>query len=98
MPVYRKLGDGDAQAGFQKTYAMSYQDLSKAVHDARWRAGELHIKDPETHHLLEQAMWRLLRAETRCHFYWGEAWVPRALNEMQAAREHLDQATARLEA
>ena len=33
MPVYRKLGDGDAQAGFQKTYAMSYQDLNKTVHE-----------------------------------------------------------------
>ena len=33
MPVYRKLGDGDAQAGFEKTYEMSYQDLSKIVHD-----------------------------------------------------------------
>ncbi len=50
MPVYRKLGDGDAQAGFQKTYAMSYQDLSKAVHDM----GHAHpvscvdCHDPET--------------------------------------------------
>ncbi len=33
MPVYRKLGDGDAQAGFQKTYEMSYQELDKVVHD-----------------------------------------------------------------
>lgn len=72
-------------------------ELSKAVHDARWRAGERHVKDPEIHHQLEQAMWRLLRAETSCHFYWGEAWVPRALTEMQVAREHLERATARLE-
>ncbi len=33
MPVYRKLGDGDATAGLKKTYEMSYQDLSKIVHD-----------------------------------------------------------------
>jgi nitrite reductase (cytochrome c-552) len=33
MPVYRKLGDGDAQAGFKKTHEMSYQDLNKEVHD-----------------------------------------------------------------
>src|SRR5687768_9331258 len=50
MPVYRKLGDGDAQAGFEKTYEMSYQDLSKAVHDM----GHAHpvscvdCHDPET--------------------------------------------------
>jgi nitrite reductase (cytochrome c-552) len=33
MPVYRKLGDGDAMKGFEKTYEMSYQDLNKMVHD-----------------------------------------------------------------
>jgi hypothetical protein len=70
--------------------------LSAAVHEARQQAETLNIKDPETQHLLEQAQWRLLRAETSCHFYWGEAWVPRALNEMQASRDFLDQANARL--
>ena len=71
--------------------------LSQAVHEARWRAGELHVKDPETHHLLEEALWRVLRAETSCHFYWGEAWVPRAYAEMQAAEGYLAKAKARLE-
>ena len=33
MPVYRKLGDGDAMAGFEKTHEMSYQELDKMVHD-----------------------------------------------------------------
>ncbi len=33
MPVYRKLGDGDAMAGFAKTYAMPYQELNKMLHD-----------------------------------------------------------------
>ncbi|WP_372806947.1 ammonia-forming cytochrome c nitrite reductase subunit c552 [Pontiella sp.] len=33
MPVYRKLGDGDALAGMNKTHAMSYQELNKMVHD-----------------------------------------------------------------
>ncbi len=27
MPLYRELGDGDAMAGFEKTYEYSYQDL-----------------------------------------------------------------------
>ena len=27
---------------------------------------------------LEQAYWRVLCAETSCHFFWGEAWVDRA--------------------
>ncbi|MCF7818065.1 MAG: ammonia-forming cytochrome c nitrite reductase subunit c552 [Kiritimatiellales bacterium] len=33
MPVYRALGEGDALAGMNKTYAMSYQELNKMVHD-----------------------------------------------------------------
>jgi nitrite reductase (cytochrome c-552) len=33
MPVYRKLGDGDAMVGFEKTHKMSYQELDKMVHD-----------------------------------------------------------------
>lgn len=33
MPVYRKLGDGDALAGMNKTHKMSYQELNKMVHD-----------------------------------------------------------------
>ncbi len=33
MPVYRKLGDGDAMAGFEKTHKMTYQELDKMVHD-----------------------------------------------------------------
>ncbi|WP_254507329.1 ammonia-forming cytochrome c nitrite reductase subunit c552 [Anatilimnocola floriformis] len=33
MPVYRKLGDGNAMAGFEKTHQMSYQELDKMVHD-----------------------------------------------------------------
>ena len=46
--------------------------------------------------LLEQAMWRLLRAETSCHYYWGEAWVPRALNDMRASEAALEKIVARL--
>jgi nitrite reductase (cytochrome c-552) len=33
MPMYRALGDGDAMAGFEKTYAYSYQDLNKMLHE-----------------------------------------------------------------
>ena len=33
MPLYRALGDGDAMAGFEKTYAMSYQEANEALHE-----------------------------------------------------------------
>jgi len=34
MPFYRKLGNGDAVAGFEKTYAMSYQEASAQLHES----------------------------------------------------------------
>jgi hypothetical protein len=80
----------------QKDALAHLQALSKTVHDAHWRAGEQHIQDPEVHHLLEQAMWRLLRAETSCHLFWGEAWVPRAYNEMRACEAYLEQASRKM--
>ncbi len=33
MPLYRALGDGDAVAGFEQTYAMSYQEANAKLHD-----------------------------------------------------------------
>lgn len=50
MPLYRKLGDGDAMKGFEKTHAMTYQETNKALHDM----GEAHpvscvdCHDPES--------------------------------------------------
>jgi len=33
MPLYRKLGEGDAIQGFEKTYQYSYQDLSQMLNE-----------------------------------------------------------------
>lgn len=74
------------------------EETSRAVHDARLRASEMHSRDAELHSELEQAMWRLLRAETSCNFFWGEAWVPRAHQDMDASWASLDQAGRRMRA
>ena len=34
MPLYRQLGDGDATAGFEQSYAYSYGELNQMLHDA----------------------------------------------------------------
>ena len=34
MPLYRKLGGGDAIKGFEQTFTFSYQDLSKQLHES----------------------------------------------------------------
>jgi len=69
-------------------------DTSKAVHNARWKAGELHIQNPELDYELENALWHLLRGETSCNFYWGEAWVDRCHEDLDAAWAALDRAYA----
>ena len=34
MPLYRELGDGDAMAGFKKSYQYGYKELNKMLHDS----------------------------------------------------------------
>lgn len=70
-------------------------ETSRAIHEARRRADE--TDNAELHDGLEQAMWRLLRAETSCNFFWGEAWVPRAHRDMDASWASLNQARRRME-
>ncbi|NJP04227.1 MAG: glycoside hydrolase family 57 [Chloroflexaceae bacterium] len=39
---------------------------------------------------MEQARWHVLRAETSCNFYWGEAWVDRCHADLDQAWEFLN--------
>jgi len=61
--------------------------LSEAVHSASHAIGN----GDWAAETLEQARWRLLRAETSCNFYWGEAWVERCHNDLDDAAARLDQ-------
>lgn len=72
----------------QKDALSSLQGISKAIHDARWLAGHQDHRSPREY-MLEQAMWHLLRAETSCNFYWGEAWLERFHNDIEVARSAL---------
>ncbi len=82
---------------------------SAAQRDALARVGELSdavgraLADAPAHGPratddLEQARWRVLRAETSCNFYWGEAWVERCHHDLDAAAAYLDQALRPLSA
>ena len=70
---------------------------SAAVHEARWHIGESHAHDGELNHRIEQALWHLLRAETSCNIYWGEAWVPRAHQDLDACWAELNLVRQRLD-
>jgi 4-alpha-glucanotransferase len=61
---------------------------SDALHQARAAAAGRH--DEAALRELDQAWWRLLRAETSCNFYWGEAWVQRCHDDLDAAWVHIN--------
>ncbi len=76
----------------QKDALAQVQQTSLAIQNARQKAG-LQPANRERDYQLEQAMWHLLRAETSCNFYWGEAWVERCHKDLEIAWEalHLSQ-------
>ena len=52
--------------------------------------------NPAVRHELEQAHWRLLRAETSCNFYWGEAWMSKTHQDLDKAAYHIAQVRSAL--
>lgn len=46
----------------------------------------------ELYQHLHEAHWHLLRAQTSCNFYWGEAWVYKVHQDLDAADYHIGQA------
>ncbi len=91
-------GEHDGTGFLQWTGSQEQQDalkqvaeVSKAIHDLRWKHGQRGWPDRDAAALLEEAMWHLLKAETSCHFYWGAAWVPRCRQELSAAEGFLQE-------
>jgi 4-alpha-glucanotransferase len=69
----------------QKDALKRVAETSQALHAAR------QASNPEFQNRLSGAYWRLLRAQTSCNFFWGEAWLP-------ACHRDLDEAWAILSA
>ena len=77
----------------QQTALEQIKELSQSVHDARWQAGEQHVADPQVWRDIEDAMWHLLRAETSCNLFWGEAWVDRCQADLDRSKQILERLT-----
>ncbi len=71
-------------------------EISQAIYAARRNAVGISVRDPDVYRLLEQAHWRVLRAETSCNFFWGDAWLQRCHDDLDQAASFLDQAGSRL--
>ena len=81
----------------QKQTLLRYTELSDALTQATTRAAETAPDDAGLHAALEEARWHLLRAETSCNIFWGEAWVDRADADLEAAEGVLRELGARFE-
>ncbi len=66
------------------------QAVSDSLHEARAKMQRENLQNPELEHQIGEAFWRLMRAETSCNFYWGEAWVHKCHQDLDAASQHLD--------
>ena len=69
-------------------------EISQAVQAALRNATHIGSRNPELLELLEEARWRVLRAETSCNFFWGDAWVMRCHADLDQACECLERANA----
>lgn len=69
--------------------------VSRELHALRDRMAGLGRLD-EFSRELEEATWHLLRGETSCNFYWGEAWVPRSDADLAVSRAIIDDLSERL--
>jgi 4-alpha-glucanotransferase len=79
----------------QKDALQRVAETSRAVHEARDRATS-NVNHGQLLHEIEQAYWRVLRAQTSCNFFWGEAWVHRCHQDLNDAWAILDQAKSKL--
>jgi alpha-amylase/alpha-mannosidase (GH57 family) len=78
----------------QKDSLARVKAVSDEVHEALQEAKEREMGEQEQA-VLEEAHWRLLRAETSCNFYWGEDWVHRAHADLDAAEATLQKFRAK---
>jgi alpha-amylase/alpha-mannosidase (GH57 family) len=80
----------------QRRTLARYAEVSSRLRATARRAATAAPDDPALLATLEEARWRLLRAETSCNIFWGEAWVDRAAGDLEASVAALDAADERL--
>ncbi len=67
-------------------------EVSATIHDLRTELAARDAADPAAGRELESALWHLLRGETSCNIYWGEAWVDRVHTDLDQALLHAEKA------
>jgi alpha-amylase/alpha-mannosidase (GH57 family) len=80
----------------QRQTLARYAETSAQLHALAQHAAAEAEDDVALAAALEEARWRLLRAETSCNIYWGEAWVHRADADLAGAATALQEAEKRV--
>lgn|SRR5690606_6508810 len=81
-------GDHDGRGFVQWTGSERQKAALSRVHEVSALVAELASRserDGVPRDRLEAIMYRLLRAQTSCNFYWGEAWVDRCHRDLDEA-------------
>lgn len=78
----------------QRDTMIRVHDLSREFHTVAEAAARIQDPNPELARVLNEAHWHLLRAETSCNFYWGEAWVYKSHADLDDVAWHLGEAKA----
>ena len=71
-------------------------DFSADLHTTEAKANAAKFGKAAFNSALEQARWRMLRAQTSCNLFWGEAWVHRIDDGLNAAAPYLEKAKREL--
>lgn len=71
-------------------------EISAEYHRIAAAAAGRRAIDPEMQRVLSEAHWHLLRAETSCNLFWGEAWVYRTHKDLDDVAWHLGEGRAML--
>jgi hypothetical protein len=78
----------------QKDALQRVAEISHSLHQVRNRVEG--TASPQLRYELDEAYWRLLRAETSCNFFWGEAWVQRCHQDLDDSLSFLGRAQSLL--
>ena len=78
----------------QKQVLARIKEISDDLQATSQKLREKNGDSPALQAQLEEARWRLLRAETSCNIFWGEDWVPKAHADLDEAARRLHQLQA----
>ena len=76
----------------QRDTLVRIHDISREYHATAQAVARINDPNPELVRVMNEAHWHLLRAETSCNLYWGEAWIHKSHADLDNVAWHLGEA------